>query len=418
MWANWRWIFLVVALLFASRCPAAEQPAALSAWVQMAPGGAAEARAIVSGKTCPAAVFDGRKVAMRVRETGDPSFPDMLCAVTLQPNLRTVSILGRALPTPKAAPQRIVILGDTGCRIKGLIMQACNDPAKWPFPRVAAAAAGLKPDLVLHVGDYLYRESPCRFARAGCGGSPSGDNWPSWKADFFDPAAPLLEAAPFVFVRGNHEECARSGAGWLRLLGPLAATPNAPCTDHVAPYGVPLGGVTLAVMDDAHASDTSASDDLVDLYRADFAAVHRLAPAPVFLAMHRPIWGVVALGFGMVVGGNRTLMAAQESGGIPDNVALLLAGHIHTFEAINYAKGAPPQLIAGEGGDLLDQAPRDLSGRSVGALKIASGLSLPGYGFLLMTRTKSGWTIDVMDANAAREASCAFAGHRLDCHVK
>jgi hypothetical protein len=143
-----------------------------------------------------------------------------------------------------------------------------------------------------------------------------------------------------------------------------------------------------------------------------------MAPAPVWRAMHRPVWGVVQLGFGMVVGGNRTMMAAQNEGGIPANVSLLLSGHIHTFEAINYQKGAPPQIIAGEGGDLLDRAPRDLSGRSVGALKISSGLSLPGYGFLLLTREADHWSVEVMSADGAREALCAFANRHLDCRAQ
>jgi hypothetical protein len=171
-------------------------------------------------------------------------------------------------------------------------------------------------------------------------------------------------------------------------------------------------------MDDAHAPDPVAPGDLVTLYRADLAAVSKMAPTPVWLAMHRPIRGVVELGFGMVVGGNRTMMAAQSEGGIPDNVSLLLSGHIHTFEAINYQKDAPPQIIAGEGGDLLDQAPRDLSGRTVGALKISSGLSLPGYGFLLLTRDADRWSVEVMTADGAREALCAFVNRHLDCHAK
>ncbi len=37
-------------------------------------------------------------------------------------------------------------------------VQACNDPAQWPFERVADAAAATAPDLVIHVGDYHYRE--------------------------------------------------------------------------------------------------------------------------------------------------------------------------------------------------------------------------------------------------------------------
>jgi predicted phosphodiesterase len=383
----------------------------------MAPGGVAEVRTAVAGKACPAIVINTHVSPMRLRAAVEPGFPHLLCAATLPTTATSASVSGHELPLPHARANRIVVLGDTGCRIKGLTVQACNDSTQWPFPRVAAAAARLKPDLVIHVGDYLYREAACPALNKGCAGSPSGDAWATWAADFFAPAAPLLAVAPFVFVRGNHEECARSGAGWLRLLGPLIFDPKAPCADHIAPWGVPLGDVTLAVMDDAHAPDPFAPRDLAALYRADLAAVRRLATPPVWLVMHRPIWGLVEFGFGIVVGGNRTMMVAQEQSGIPENVSLLLAGHIHTFEAINYAKDAPPQIIAGEGGDLLDKAPRDLSGRSIGALKISSGLSLPGYGFLLFTRETDRWLIHVMTADGAQEALCSFAKRHIDCRA-
>jgi hypothetical protein len=395
--------------------PRQTSPVVLSSWVQMAPGGLAEARVVVAGKTCPEIQIDQQKLPTRVRAAATPAFPDLLCAATLPKTAASASVLGHDLPLPHARADRIVVLGDTGCRIKGFTVQACNDPAQWPFPRVAVAAARLKPDLAIHVGDYLYREAACPPARGGCSGSPSGDAWATWAADFFTPVAPLLAAAPFVFVRGNHEECARAGAGWLRLLGPLSSDPKAACTDHIPPWGAMLGDVTLAVMDDAHAPDSYVSRDLAALYRADLAAVHRLAPPPVWLVMHRPIWGLVEFGFGIVVGGNRTMMAAQEESGIPDNVFLLLAGHIHTFEAINYAKDAPPQIIAGEGGDLLDKAPRDLSGWRVGALKISSGLSVSGYGFLLFTREPNRWLIHVMTEDGAQEALCSFARRHIEC---
>ena len=58
--------------------------------------------------------------------------------------------------------KRIVVIGDTGCRLKGDNVQDCNDPAQWPFAAIARLAAARHPDLVIHVGDYHYRESPCR----------------------------------------------------------------------------------------------------------------------------------------------------------------------------------------------------------------------------------------------------------------
>ncbi|HEX3431373.1 MAG TPA: metallophosphoesterase [Rhizomicrobium sp.] len=413
--------FAVAALLVlvcgtAHAAPVAERRSVLSSWVQMAPGGVAEARTVVAGSTCPEILVDKHPLLMRVRATASaPAFPNLLCAATLPKDAASVSILGHGLPVPRSRADRIVVLGDTGCRIKGLAVQGCNDPAQWPFRRVAEAASRLNPDLVIHVGDYLYRETACPPVDRACAGSPSGDDWPAWAADFFAPAAPLLAAAPFVFVRGNHEECARSGEGWLRLLGPLSFHPKVPCIDHVAPWSAPLGNLTLAVMDDSHAPDPFAAGALVPVYRADLASVGRLS-SPAWLVMHRPIWGVVELGFGIVVGGNRTMIAAQDADGIPGNVSLLLAGHIHTFEAINYEKGAPPQVIAGEGGDLLDRAPRDLSGRSVGALRIASGMSLPGYGFLLFTRDGDRWLIHIMTAAGVQEALCTLANRHLDCH--
>ena len=112
--------------------------------------------------------------------------------------MTNVSVLGAECCNAEADAQRILVLGDTGCRIKGETVQACNDPAQWPFPQVAAQAAKLKPDLVIHVGDYLYREFGCPAGDARCAGSPSGDNWTTWAADFFTPGKVASRAAPWV----------------------------------------------------------------------------------------------------------------------------------------------------------------------------------------------------------------------------
>ncbi len=293
-------------------------------------------------------------------------------------------------------------------------MQACNDPAQWPFAQVSQAAAKLHPDLVLDVGDYLYRETPCPEGNAGCAGSPYGDNWKAWAADFFDPAAPLLQAAPWVFVRGNHEDCARGAPGFLRLLGPLAF--DASCADHLAPYSIPLDGLNLVVMDNASAPDTSVDPGVVPTYAAEFAALEQ-APAPTWIVMHRPIWAAIRGPLGIPVGGNQTLIAALAGKPLPKPVTLVLAGHIHAFEALNYKEGSPPTVLSGHGGDLLDDPPSDLKGTIFqrGKMAVKDGLSVPGFGFLLMTRAGAGWDIDLFDAQGAFERKCAFAEGRVDC---
>ena len=85
------------------------------------------------------------------------------------------------------------MIGDSGCRIKvsDNVFQNCNDAATWPFATVAATAAAAAPDLVIHVGDYHYRENACPPGNVGCAGSPWGYGWDSWEADLFAPAAKL-----------------------------------------------------------------------------------------------------------------------------------------------------------------------------------------------------------------------------------
>lgn len=118
----------------------AAHAATLARWVQLGPGGAADERAIIEGSKCPAA-SDG--APMTVRAPADSSFA-LICAAAA----RETTSLARARD-----PQHMVVLGDTGCRIKPPALQDCSDLSKWPFPLVAASAAKLKPDLVIHVGD-------------------------------------------------------------------------------------------------------------------------------------------------------------------------------------------------------------------------------------------------------------------------
>ena len=351
------------------------------------------------------------------------NFP-LVCAVAIAPGTTSATVAGVTLPLPVADPQRILVLGDTGCRIKGAALQACNDPAGWPFPQLAAAAARLKPDLVIHVGDYLYRESACPPDNAGCAGSPWGDNWVTWAADFYTPAAPLLAAAPIVLVRGNHEDCNRAGPGWERLQGPGVAEP---CTVHDPLYIVALGKLTLAVLDDAVSGETDLDRATARIYAEELAGVTKgpaPANAPIWLIHHRPTWAAITGPLGIPIGGNLTLMEGSNLNAIkgapliPRKVELMLSGHIHTFESINYTKGVPPQIVAGNGGDNLDVTPKNLRGTQFlghTGVKVLDGLSVGGFGFLLMTRSGSGWNVDLFDSAGTKTRTCRFAAARLDC---
>ena len=191
-------------------------------WTEVGEQGTLARVVVNTASDCPSVTIDGMARRMTVRlPVPDGLRPVCELPIPASASAASLPVQGVVLALPHADPSRVVVIGDTGCRVKGGKVQDCNDPAKWPFQRVASKAAESKPDLVIHVGDYLYREEPCPpEARASCGGTPAGDTWEAWDADFFAPAKNLLTAAPWVFARGNHESCDRSWRGWFYYLDP------------------------------------------------------------------------------------------------------------------------------------------------------------------------------------------------------
>lgn len=402
----------------------------LAYWLQLGPNGRAEARVVTRGSQCPSLTNLDQSVAMTPRAPANEEFA-LVCAAELPSNttggwmISPVSHPGSvyspdpvyALPRIVTDPQRILVIGDTGCRLKGSLIQPCNDEHQWPFAAMAGLAAKLRPDLVIHVGDYLYRENACPANDSGCQGTPFGDNWPTWDADFFGPAQTLLAKAPWVFVRGNHEDCQRAGPGFTRLLAPGPYDPANICPDHTAPFGVPLQAMTLVVMDNANAPDAAVDENAVPVYRQELTALGNYK-TPVWALMHRPIWAAVSGPLGIPIGGNATMIEAAGKNGIPKPVELLISGHIHTFEAINYKDKVPPQILAGGGGDLLDKTPVDLAGtifQGSSGVSVKDGLSINGFSYLLMSKVPDGWVIQVFDRDGTAIRRCMFAGGRVDC---
>jgi hypothetical protein len=388
------------------------------AWVQ-ATGAGRELRAAVSADACPTAVVDGASRPMRKRAARDAAFDATVCSLPLSLEDRGVEVLGQRIALAPPVPRRIVILGDTGCRVKGEKIQACNDRRVWPFADVAARAAARRPDLVVHVGDYLYRESPCPAGDARCAGSPHGDNWTTWSADFFTPAGPLLTAAPWVFVRGNHESCDRAGLGWFRLLDAAPEPPVCPAESPV--FDVDIGGDALMVMDSADTEDRDIKND--GPFRAQFERGLALAPhgEKVWIVTHRPVWAVApAAKLGplgqLEIGLNRSEQVALHGEDL-DRVGLVVSGHIHEFESLDFGPSRPPQLVVGTGGDVAESGARSAFTRQTVALDglNAKLLQFARFGYLVLDRTKGGWSGAFYDWNDRLTATCKVADRRLAC---
>lgn len=310
---------------------------------------------------------------------------------------------------------RLVILGDTGCRVLGPLVQDCNDPvAGWPFARVAALAAREKPDLVIHVGDYYYRETPCPPLMEACAGSPYGDRWSTWRAELFDPGAPLLAAAPWIFVRGNHEDCRRGGAGWFRLLD--ADSQAQSCPDAAsAPFSVDIGGVRLAVLDSAMPEDNKVEPARATTFARDLATIPR--NEPVWLVTHRPLWALSR--HGLSIGGdwgNVNLREGAKADGL-QAVDLIVSGHVHNFTSLDFGSARPPQLIVGTGGDYKD--PRDLPPPLALTLAVdglqTRALTSGAFGYLVLDREGNDWVGAFHDLSDKVIMTCRIHAAQLAC---
>ena len=442
----------------ASLQPPAQEPLQ-AAFVILGDDGAPIARAITTAPACPSIEIDGRATAMAVRSPlsaiplrppagaagGRPapaSSPVQSCEAALPAGVRSVAVGGHALPLPVAEPRRIVVIGDTGCRLKGKEFQDCNDADGYPFARVAASAAAWKPDLVIHVGDYHYREDPCPDGRPGCAGSPFGYGWDAWNADFFAPARALLGAAPWVVARGNHETCVRGGQGWWRFLDPRPLRPETSCddpahdavADYTDPYAVPLGGdAQLLVFDSANTSykGFKAGDVRLDKYADTYRKLEALAGRArhTIAVDHHPLYGFGAeqdkkTGAVRLFGGDAGLIqtfGAIQPRLLPANVEVLLSGHVHLWEQVSFSSDHPTQFVSGFAGTAEDIVPLPASvpaGTTPAPGAVVESMSswIDGFGFMTMERRgPDRWEVVVHDRDGRERNTCTVEGRRSRC---
>ncbi len=376
------------------RCPD-DSELAETAWVQIGANNQASARVLTPYTVCPSITVDGVTSPMTVRALGgseplrttstDPTlsqaqtsgnskpsvFTTTSCEFNVPAGAHTATVAGVNLPLPKPVVNRVVIIGDTGCRVSiGNVYQACGDPTIWPFPVIAAATAAMKPDLVVHVGDYQYRDNPCPPGNTACAGTPWGYGSDTWMADLFTPAAPLLAAAPWVMVRGNHEVCNRAGQGWYRYLdqNPYDATGVKTCNDPANdsagnfndPWAVSIGDTRFVAFDSSNVQKSAYNPPAFQPYTSELAEAAALSTSDMLniFAVHHPVLGYTAANPPTIgsPGLQSVMNAAYPGNYYPPNTGIAIHGHVHDFQAFDFASNHPATFVAGNGGDNLDSA--------------------------------------------------------------
>jgi hypothetical protein len=358
---------------------------------------------------------------MKVRAKPDAAFPVLVCEAKIPKGTSEAHLNSVDLPLPANGAQKIVLIGDTGCRIKGYNgvteAQGCNDPQDWPFAKVSQSAAAENPDLIVHLGDYHYRESPCPSGNASCEGSPWGYGWETWNADFFQPTRSLRLKAPWIFVRGNHESCKRAGEGWFRFFEP---GPYGPCSDETQPYLVKQGGAEFVVLDSALAKDLKEPEAEVAMYRKQFAKIAKMPTKHAWLVTHKPFWSpVFAVQNDPKSGMDAFNHVLQKASGnkLPRGISAIFAGHLHTFQELHFADGRADQFVVGNSGSsLTPSAFREFAGLEFAGTKVTSGSTQDGYGYFTLQALKGKrWEGAVHDSEGRETMKCEEKKGRLNC---
>ncbi len=376
----------------------------VASWTEINSDSVLEARAVVDTFDCPRIQIDQTLTVMKPRSPQTNAFPILVCTAIIPQAATSAQIGHHALALLKVNPQRIMVVGDTGCRLKAgkdgeKVIQACNDPKLWPFAKLAEVAAKWKPDLVIHVGDYHYRETECPPGDTRCQPSSAGDKYASWKEDLLNPVQPLFAAAPWVFVRGNHENCMRGGIGWGVLIDPR---PFAPCVEQTQPFQVQIGDHTLAVVDASDDANVQKSIDLVKPTPGHFQ----------WLALHRPLLtpGVDDEASHAVKFPKALLKKNQRLG-------LVLVGHVHILSINRFKDNRPPEVISGNSGTSLATGSESFE-KAVGIVSSC----YKDFGFFTMERKGAhDWLAVAHDRDGKAVIECKYSEFidqksQMDCH--
>jgi hypothetical protein len=405
------------------------------------------ARAIIThGDHCPDILVGSQHWQMSERPPRvSGAFPILLCEREID-GTTEASIGQYQLPARVHEPDTFLVIGDTGCRVVHYEAQKCNDTddSGWPFASVASNGAdhlkGNVDSIIIHVGDYHYREKGCPDTNVGCRGNPFGDNWATWNAEFFEPARPLLAAAPWVMMRGNHENCARAGAGYLFFFGFPEQKYDGACEDDIPPYSIAIGHTekqlrVLMVFDTANEKDTFDFEERCRDY-ANWVEKLNNENEAVWLGIHQPLWLYETAKGGTAkttpLPGSDcdnaksaldVIRAALIAPGFDEHhkhsVAAILSGDTHMFQFIQpEMSGVPVQIVAGNGGTKLDDLHR--SGEPARTDKIVSSdmesygvkgkfVAIARHGFVIIRRDESIWKAILYDSAGRETLVCGFS---------
>ena len=369
---------------------------------------------------------DSKIVHIKIHPTADAALEDPAKSILAVQVQRQAVAIKKSAWKSLASKQnlKIAVVGDSGCRLKegpsGSEYQSCQDPKAWPFAEIIQQIIKEKPDLILHLGDYHYREQCSKNKDCKKISSSVGYSWLPWAEDFFKPARPSFKLAPWILVRGNHEDCHRAFLGYSNFLASQDPK-NQTCVDYEPADFIELKDLLIVNLDSSSISENLETDSsIADVWTQRFKQVAEQVSKnkikTVWLITHKPIYGLVKKN-SKLVPANVNLQKYLEASPLKNQVKIIFSGHIHLSEILKPVDG-PLQVILGNGGTQLDHF-QDLMNKTdpkaLGFQSLHVGSAGFGYAILTRAKNKKPWNLNFKNQSGETTYQCDLARDWKSC---
>lgn len=323
-------------------------------WVQFADNNQLIARATTASNDCPNIRINNKDLKMHFRSDYQDEHLKQKIKVC-EHNVTgsySVEIRDKKIKLPNKDIKRFVVIGDSGCESSFFDSkhdyQNCNDPNAWPFKELADKVSTLKADFIIHMGDYAYRN---KYTNKLDKVKNEQMQWFFIREEFFKPANNMLNSAPMIFVRGNHESCNKMGIAWFQYLSSNKYEQS--CKGAEEPFDLSFDDLNLVILDtsDTHGSlEYSASE--LDKYKKLFSKLDGNAKDSSWLLMHHPIIALKKLNetelFPDIL--DASVINAAFDKKYVSKFPVAISGHFHVLAHLKRNEDKMEQFIVGNGG--------------------------------------------------------------------
>ncbi len=176
-----------------------------------------------------------------------------------------------------------------------------------------------------------------------------GDNFATWEAEWFSPAQEILSQYPFLFMRGNHENCDRAHKGWFRYLDAYPFESGA-CKEFTKSWTFDASIMQFYVFDSAYSTDLNYYTN-TELIKKQLTPIKQ-QNKPTWFLTHKPLWNLtkeLIFQYEGNVANTKVFIDYFNKYKIP----VVISGHAHIAQILFMANNLPTQIIVGNGGSSL-----------------------------------------------------------------